>query len=126
MGDQEIRTLKLQTSKSSEIFNQLKEADAASRTLLANLERQLGEMKEGHASKVSECRNAQQEKAVQDLEVSRLNKQVAELKQQLVAKDSENSKRATACNEIELEKTELTTTLGHCRKELEKWKSKSG
>ncbi|ETN45535.1 uncharacterized protein HMPREF1541_09367 [Cyphellophora europaea CBS 101466] len=124
--DQEIRTLKLQTSKSSEIFNQLKEADAASRTLLANLERQLGEMKEGHASKVSECRNAQQEKAVQDLEVSRLNKQVAELKQQLVAKDSENSKRATACNEIELEKTELTTTLGHCRKELEKWKSKSG
>lgn len=124
--DGEIRTLKMQTSKSSEIFAQLKEADVASRNLVANLEKQLSELKESQAAKTSECRTAQQDKANHELELARLNRQVTELKQQLLTKDGEVSKKAAACDQTAVEKSELETTLAHTRKDLEKWKSKSG
>lgn len=124
--DQEFKTLKMQSSKSSEIFTQLKDADVASRNLVANLERQVVELKDSLASKTSEHRHVQLDKNNHELEISRLNKQILELKQQLSVKDTEMSKKATAYDRVAVEKSELDSTLGHTRKELEKWKSKSG
>lgn len=124
--DQEIRTLKMQTAKSSEVLLQVKEADDASRTLVANLEKQLAEMKDGHSSKTTECRSLQSDKTNQELEVARLNKQVADLKQQLEGKDTEVTTKSTACRNAEVTVSELQSVLSTTRKDLERWKSSSG
>jgi E3 ubiquitin-protein ligase BRE1 len=124
--DMEIKTLKMQNSKSSEVLAQLKETEVASRNLVSNLEKQMAELKEGLTAKTSECRHVQLDKSNHELELARLNKQIMELKQQMTAKDGEMSKKAAAHDKTAIEKAEIETTLGHTRKDLEKWKSNSG
>ena len=123
--EQEIRTLKMQTSKSSDIILQMKESDTASKSLIANLEKQMVDIKEGHTSKTSECRTFQSDKDNQVLEVSRLKKQIADLTQQLSAKDSELSGKAAMTRTAEFQVTQLQSTLESTKKDLDKWKSKS-
>ncbi len=122
----EVRTLRMQNSKSSEVMAQLRDSEASARSLVANLEKQLAEMKEAHASKTTEHRTGQQQKASQDLEVTRLTSQINELRQQLTAKDSHLSTISTSCRSAEVEVAELQTSLKDTRKTLESWKSKSG
>jgi E3 ubiquitin-protein ligase BRE1 len=121
-----MRTLEMQSGKYSETVSQLKEADAASRALLANIESQLAEIKESHEAKISQCRKADLEKSTHDLEIGRLNKQVAELKQLLAAKDSEMGQKSARCDAAEAEKSQTQSMLESTRRDLEKWKSKSG
>lgn len=124
--EQEIRTLKLQTSKSSDIALQLKEAETASKALIANLEKQLTDMKEAHSSKTSDCRALQNDKDSNALELSRLKKQITDLTQQLTAKDAEMSGKSAATRTAEVEVKQLQSILDSTRKDLEKWKSRSG
>ena len=122
----EVRTLRMQNTKSSEVMAQLRDSEASARALVANLEKQLAELKEAHASRTTEHRTGQQQKSIQDLEVARLTSQISELKQQLSAKDSHLSTILSSCRSAEVEVVELQTSLKDTRKTLESWKSKSG
>ena len=122
----EVRTLRMQTSKSSEIMAQLRDSETSARSLVANLEKQLAELREAHVNKTTEHRTTQQQKSVQDLEVTRLTNQINDLKQQLSAKDTQLSAISTSCRGAEVEVKELQTSLKDTRRSLESWKSKSG
>ncbi|KAJ9642173.1 E3 ubiquitin-protein ligase bre1 [Knufia peltigerae] len=124
--DSEVRTLRLQNSKSAEAVSQLKEAENASRALLVTMEKQLAEMKDALSHKINEHRNVQQQNITQGLEVSRLNSQITELKNQLSTKDATLAQTSSLCRAAEVEAEELKASLKDCRRNLEMWKSKSG
>jgi E3 ubiquitin-protein ligase BRE1 len=124
--DSEVRTLRMQNSKSAEAVSQLKEAENASRALLATMEKQLAEMKDALTHKTNEHRTVQQQNITQGLEVSRLNSQINELKSQLTAKDEKFAQTSSLCRAVELEVEETKASLKDSRRNLEMWKSKSG
>ena len=122
----EIRTLRMQNSKSSEVMAQMKDSEASARSLIANLEKQIAEIKEANANKTTEHRTAQQQKSIQDLELTRLTNQTNELRQHLATKDTQLSTISTSCRTAEVEVAELQASLKDTRRNLETWKSKSG
>jgi len=124
--DSEVKTLRMQNTKSAEVVAQLKDAEAASRTLVANLEKQMTEMKEALITKTNEHRAVQQQTITHGLEVTRLTGQASELKQLLAAKDTKLATTASLCRAAEVEVEELKSTLKDTRRSLETWKSKSG
>ena len=122
----EVRTLRMQNSKASELMSQIREAESAARTLLANLEKQLAEMKDAHTAKTTESRALQQQKQTQELEVTKLTSQINSLQQQLAAKDTQMSNASNSCRTAEAEVSEMQALLKDTRRSLESWKSKSG
>ncbi len=122
----EIKTLRSQTSKSAEAISALKEAEAASRAMLATIEKQLSELKDAITHKTNEHRTIQQQNITHTLEITRLNTQVTELRSQSTAKDTKLSSASSACRTAELEVEELKSSLKDTRRQLESWKSKSG
>lgn len=124
--DGEIRTLRLQNSKSGEVVTILKEAEGASRALLTNLEKQVSELKEVIITKTVELRTAQQQNVTQGMEVSRLQTQVTELKGLLSTKDTKLATTSNLCRSAEVEVDELKSSLKDTRRNLESWKNKSG
>ncbi|RMD44376.1 hypothetical protein DV735_g664, partial [Chaetothyriales sp. CBS 134920] len=122
----EVRMLKLQANKSSEVVNALRESEATARGLVANCDKQLAEAKEALTRKMNELRAAQLEKQTKELELGRLSSQVNELKQQLASRDSHLAAASSSCRAAETELAELQATLKDTRRSLESWKSKSG
>ncbi|RMZ92252.1 hypothetical protein DV736_g546, partial [Chaetothyriales sp. CBS 134916] len=122
----EVRMLKLQANKSSEVVTALRESEAAARALVVNCDRQLAEAKEALTSKMNELRAARLEKQTKELELSRLGGQVNELKLLLANKDSHLATATSSCRAAETEVAELQATLKDTRRSLESWKSKSG
>lgn len=124
--DGEIRTLRLQNSKSGEAVTALKEAEGASRACLTTMEKQLSDLKEVLATKTNEYRNVQQQNINQGLEVSRLRTQVTELKGLLSTKDAKLATTSNLCRSAEVEVEELKSSLKDTRRNLDSWKNKSG
>lgn len=124
--DGEIRTLRLQNSKSGEAVSALKEAEGASRAYLATMEKQVSDLKEALTTKTNEHRNAQQQNINQGLEVSRLQTQVTDLKGLLSTKDTKLATTSNLCRAAEVEVEELKSSLKDTRRNLESWKNKSG
>jgi len=122
--DMEVRTLRMQTAKSSELVSQLKEAEAASRSLLTNLEKQLAEVKSALTTKTNEQQSASKQSTTQASEIARLNAQVTDLRNTLSTKDAKFSSTSSACRSAEVEAEELKASLADTRKSLEAWKSK--
>jgi E3 ubiquitin-protein ligase BRE1 len=122
----EVRALKMQSSKTSEVVAQLKDSELAARTLLSNLERQVAEHQAAHSSKANEQRDLAQKKALQESDITRLSSQIAEFRQQLTAKDAQVTTASDACRKAEAEVVQLQTALTDTRRSLETWKSKSG
>jgi len=122
--DMEVRTLRMQTTKSSEVISQLKEAEAASKSLLTNLEKQLAEVKMALVAKTNEQQLASKQSTTQASEIARLNAQVTDLRNILSTKDAKLSSTSSACRSAEVEAEGLKASLADTRKTLEAWKSK--
>ena len=122
--DGEVRTLRLQNTKSSDVVSQLKESDAASRSLLSIFEKQVAEMKDALAAKINAHRTSQQQATELGIVVDGLRKQIEELKNMLTTKDSLLSSVATSSRQSELELAELKTALADTTRSLESWKAK--
>ncbi|CRG88798.1 E3 ubiquitin-protein ligase BRE1 [Talaromyces islandicus] len=123
--DAEVRTLRLQNSKSSDIISQLKDAESATRQLVVNLEKQLSERKEALNSVSSKYRALQQQGNESSIIVEGLKAQVAELKTMATTKDSSLSNATSACRKAETEIESLKSSLADTTKSLENWKTKS-
>lgn len=122
--EQELRTLKSQNNKSSELFSQLKEAEAASRALISSLEKQLVELKDALATRASEQRASQEQITSQTVEISQLNVRLAELKNLLMAKDADMKTLSSSCRTLEQDAEGLKATLADTKKSLESWRMK--
>lgn len=121
----EVRTLRMQNSKSSDIVSQLKESEATTRSLLANMEKQASETKEALNSIISKHHAAQQQIAENNIVIDGLKAQVNELKALSVSKDSSLASASSACRKAETEIESLKVTLADTKKSLENWKNKS-
>ena len=122
--EQEIRTLRAQNSKSSDIVSQLKDAEASTRALVVNLEKQVAETKEVLTNITKQQRSSQQQAAEKTILVDGLKNQVDELKASLVAKDTLLSTSSSATRKAEVEVEQLKVRLEETKKSLHSWKSK--
>jgi E3 ubiquitin-protein ligase BRE1 len=117
--DSEIRTLRMQNTKSSDVVSQLKESDAASRALLTNAEKITAEIKEAYAAALAKQRASQQQITESTISNDTLKTQVMELKNVLASKDAAAATSADAHRKVELEVAELKASLADSKKALE-------
>ncbi|KAI1501047.1 E3 ubiquitin-protein ligase BRE1 [Biscogniauxia marginata] len=121
---EEIKRLRSQNGKSSEIISQLKDVEAHNRTLVTNLDKQLADMKQTNASIMGE--NKKLETSNHDMlrRYDTLKQQISELTSLAKSKDSTTAiaKERTVNLETELEKWKVRTDTA--TKESEKWKAK--
>ena len=102
----ELRTLKSQNARSSEIVTQLKDTEGKTRELVANLERQVAESKENLSKLEQQHRALEQKFKEGGVVIEGLRKQIEELKGMVGAKDKDalGSAKGKRDAEEELEK----------------------
>ena len=122
--EQEVRTLRAQNSKSSEMVSSLKDSEAANRALQVNLEKQVAEVKDSLATTENKYRASQQQTSERNISLEGLKGQVEELKKNLEAKDAATSATSTAYRRAEVEMETLKVRLEETKKSLESWKNK--
>jgi E3 ubiquitin-protein ligase BRE1 len=117
--DSEIRTLRMQNTKSSDVVSQLKESEAASRALLINLEKSFAEIKDAFKSATASQRASQQQITELGISSEGLKAQVTDLKKLLASKDATAATSASAHRKAELEIAALETSLTDAKKALD-------
>ena len=122
--EQEVRTLRAQNSKSSEMVSSLKESEAANRALQVNLEKQIAEVKESLISLETKHRASQQQISEKNILLEGFKAQVDDLKKSLEAKDASSSSTAIAFRRAEVEIETLKVRLEETRRSMESWKAK--
>ncbi|RKF82106.1 E3 ubiquitin-protein ligase BRE1 [Golovinomyces cichoracearum] len=122
---QEVRTLKAQNFKSSEIISQLKEIEKSNRILLSNLEKQLSDTRQANTSIMLE--NKKMEGVSRDMtsKVETLKAQIAELNGMLKSKDMINSNNKERFLTVEQEMEKLRVKYESAQKEKDQWRMKS-
>jgi E3 ubiquitin-protein ligase BRE1 len=123
--DMEVRTLRMQNSKTSDIVSQLKDSEAATRSLLSNMDKQVSETKEALNSALERHRVTQQQLTESNIAVEGLRNQVSELKTLSTSKDSTLSNTSSALRQAETEIAGLKQSLSDTKKSLDNWKNKS-
>lgn len=123
--DQEVRTLRAQNSKSSDIVSQLKDAEASTRALVINLEKQLAESKEALTNIGSQSRTSHQQLLERTTALESSKGQVEELKKLLSTKDTSLSTVSSSHRKAEVEIEELKVRLDETKQSLKGWKNKS-
>ncbi|RSL63449.1 E3 ubiquitin-protein ligase BRE1 [Fusarium duplospermum] len=121
----EIRSLRHQNSKSSEIIAQLKELEMQNRTLLSNLEKQLADLKQANASLVTENKKAEATSLEAVRRTDSLSKQVSDLTNLVKSKDAASAvvRERNTMQETEVEK--LKVRIEHVQKDRDSWKNKA-
>ncbi|KAJ4140901.1 E3 ubiquitin-protein ligase bre1 [Fusarium equiseti] len=121
----EIRSLRHQNSKSSEIIAQLKDLESQNRTLLGNLEKQLTDLKQSNASLMTENKKMEAMSFDAVRRTESLNKQVADLTNLVKSKDAASAvvRERNVMQETEVEK--MKVRLEHAQKERDNWKNKA-
>lgn len=122
--EQEVRTLRTQNNKSSEMVSSLKDSEAANRALQVNFEKQIAEIKESLNNLETRHRVSQQQLAERNILSDGLKAQVEELKKSLEIKDTSASTTAITCRRAEVEVEVLRVRLEETQKSLERWKTK--
>ena len=123
--DSEVRTLRMQNSKTSDIVAQLKESESATRALLSNMDKQASETKEALNSALDKQRTTQQQLTEGNIIMEGLKHQVAELKALSSSKDASMGSTSSALRQAETEIAGLKQSLSDTKKSLEGWKGKS-
>ena len=122
--EQEVRTLRAQNNKSSEMVSSLKDSEATNRSLQVNLEKQLAEIKESLNGVETKNRTSQQHLTERNIQLDGLKVQVEELKKSLEAKDKSTSATSISYRKAEVEVESLKVRLSETQKSLETWKTK--
>lgn len=122
--EQEVRSLRASSSKSSEMVSTLKDAEAATRGLIINLDKELAEFKTSQASISAQYRASQQQLSEQKILAEGLKAQAEELQKNLVVKDASAGESSSAHRKAEVEIETLRVRLEETQKNLESWKAK--
>ena len=123
--DGELRMLKAQNARSSEIVSQLKDAEGNSRAFVINLEKQLSEAKESLSSLSHQNRALQQKISEGNLIHEGLKSEVTALKKAMVEKDSSAHAAASSKRTAEVELEQIKVRLEDTKKSLDSLKRKT-
>jgi E3 ubiquitin-protein ligase BRE1 len=121
----EVRALRGQNAKSSEIITQLKEVETSNRTLLSNLEKQLSDTRQSNTTIAAENKKMEATSREATSKVESLKNQVTELTTLLKTKDSNNSATKQRIHAVETELEQLRVKYEHAQKDRDTWKTKS-
>ncbi|CAG8949439.1 hypothetical protein HYFRA_00005068 [Hymenoscyphus fraxineus] len=121
----EVKALRTQNHKSSDIITQLKDVEASNRTLTSNLEKQLSDTRQANTAIMSENKKMEATTREATSKVDSLKNQVVELTNLLKAKDSANSSNKQKTHALETELTQLRVKYESALKERDTWKLKS-
>ncbi|ESZ93723.1 hypothetical protein SBOR_5908 [Sclerotinia borealis F-4128] len=121
----EVRSLKIQNAKSSEIISQLKDVETSDRSLLSNMEKQLSDMRQSNTSIMSENKKLEISSREATSKCESLKNQAAELTNLLKSKDSANSGTKQKFHAAELENEQLRVRCEQAQKDRDTWKQKS-
>jgi len=123
--DGELRSLKAQNAKTSEIVTQLKEAESAARALSSNLEKQLAESKESLTSLSQQNRALQQKVNEASISSETLKTEITKLKELLGGKDTAVSTANSAKRSAEVELEECKVRLEESKKQVDGLRKRS-
>jgi len=115
----ELKALKTQNARSSEIVTQLKDTEGKTRELVANLERQLAESREGLVALEAQHRAVEQSLKERDLLAEGAKKQLEQLRALIESKDRDNLAAAKAKRTTEEEHEKAVARLEDAKKQLE-------
>lgn len=121
----EVRQLKIQGSKSSEVIQQLKEVETANRNLLSNLEKQLSEIRQANTSIMAEHKKMESTSREATSKAETLKGQVAELTNLIKAKDANNLNTKQRIHDVEIELEQVKVKFEQAQKDRDAWKTKS-
>lgn len=121
----EIRTLRQQNGKSSEIIASLKEHDTQARTLISNLEKQLTDLKQSNVAVIEESRTMKSSSADAIRRADSVKSQITELQNLVKSKDVVAVAEKEKANSHETESERLKVRLEHAEKDVETWKKKA-
>lgn len=121
----EVKRLRSQNMKSSEIISQLKEVEAHNRTLVTNLDKQLADMKQTNSSIMAENKKLDTANHDMSRRYDTLKQQISELANLAKTKDSTSSTTKERNTVLETEVEKLRIRLESTAKDRDKWKSKS-
>ncbi|KAF2218780.1 BRE1 E3 ubiquitin ligase-domain-containing protein [Elsinoe ampelina] len=107
----EIGVLKTQKDKTSGVVTQFKETEASLKQVLANLEKEHSETKDGLARMESQNRNLQQKISEADVNLQTSKTEASELKILLTSKDESTTKAANERRKMEVEVAEIKAKL---------------
>lgn len=123
--EQQIRVLRTQATKSTEIVAQLKEADSLSRSLVEKMDKQCAEMKVQMDELSNQHRTLQQKVNESAITSEGQVTQIAELKKVLDSKDTSYLAAKKAQRESETDREKLSAQVQGLEKQCEHWKKKS-
>ncbi|KAF2128631.1 E3 ubiquitin-protein ligase-like protein bre1 [Dothidotthia symphoricarpi CBS 119687] len=123
--EQQIRILRAQATKSTEVVAQLKEADSLSRSLVDKLEKQTAEMRSQMDELSTRHRQLEQKAAESALTTEGHLKQIAELKKEVDSKDTSCLAARHAQRDADTERDKLTAQVAGLEKQVQLWKKKS-
>jgi E3 ubiquitin-protein ligase BRE1 len=119
MREAELRTLKTQNARSSEMVATLKDTDSKTKELCTNYERQLAEAKDGLTKLEQQHRISEQKLKEATSSVDGFKKSIEELKTSITTKDKETLAAAKAKREAELELEKTKVRLDDAKKQYE-------
>jgi E3 ubiquitin-protein ligase BRE1 len=122
MREAELRTLKSQNARSSEIVTQLKDGEAKTKELCVNYERQIAASNEGLARLEREHKTSESKLKATSIEAEGLKKNIDELKTLVGAKDKDSLAAAKAKREAEEELEKVKVRLEDSKKVFEELK----
>lgn len=121
----EVRALRAQNAKSSEIISQLKDVETAIRHLVTGLEKQLSDLRQANTSTMAENKKMEAASREAISKAATLKNQVTDLSNQLKAKDLHNANTKQKIIEVEQEIAQLRVKYEQAQKDCETWKKKS-
>jgi E3 ubiquitin-protein ligase BRE1 len=121
----EVRALRAQNAKSSEIIAQLKDVETSNRTLLSNLEKQLSDMRQSNTTVMTENKKLETTTREATSKCETLKNQVAELTNLLKSKDASYSSNKQRIQSMEQELEQLRARYEQTQKDRDTWKAKS-
>ncbi|WPH00914.1 e3 ubiquitin-protein ligase bre1 [Acrodontium crateriforme] len=119
MRDGELRALKSQNARASEIVSQLKDNDSKTRELVQNLERQIAEARDNFTTLEQQTRATEQKSKEAIISAEVLRKHVDDLKAMVSQKDKEVQLAAKAKRVTELELETCKSKLDDTKKQYD-------
>lgn len=123
--DQQIRILRSQATKGTEVIAQLKEADSLSRSMVDKLEKQTAEIRAQMEDLQRQHRELQQKTSESAIITEGHVSQIAELKKHIEAKDASYLEAKKAKREAEVERDKMTEKVEGLEQQIDHWKQKS-
>jgi E3 ubiquitin-protein ligase BRE1 len=123
--EQQLRVLRQQTVKGTEVVAQLKETDSLSRSLVEKMEKQTAEMRAQMDELSVQHRQLQQKFNESAIVAEGHVSQIAELKKVVETKDTTCLASKKAQREAEVEREKMAAQVQGLEKQLDHWKQKS-